>query len=136
MNTNIHGARAMARLAIVLALLVPADARAQQRSFCDSSGRLSGRSIIDTKGNTIYYDHMGRNTGRSVTRGNTTTVYDNMGRQTGNITTKEGHRIIRSDRKAAHGGRTRDHQDAGAAGGAQDDRAGDQSLAGSGAGDM
>ena len=31
---------------------------------------------------------MGRNTGRSVTRGNITTVYDNIGRQTGNITTK------------------------------------------------
>ena len=88
MNTNIDGAKAMARLAIVLALLVPADARAQQRTFYGADGRVSGRSVTDTKGNTIYYDNMGRNTGRSVTRGNTPTVYDKMGRQTGNITTK------------------------------------------------
>ena len=77
-------------IAGIMLLLVSdaAAAQVQQHTFKDKSGRTVGRSVTDTKGNTIYYDNMGRNTGRSVTRGNTTTVYDKMGRQTGNITTK------------------------------------------------
>jgi hypothetical protein len=81
--------KAIASLAIVLASL-PTAALAQQQhqTFRDANGRTLGRSSSDPKGNTIYYDNMGRNTGRSVTHGNRTTVYDQMGRQTGNITTK------------------------------------------------
>jgi hypothetical protein len=87
MNTNIDGAKAMAGLAIVGALLLPTAALAQTKShtFRDASGRAIGRSVTDTKGNATYYDSMGRNTGRSVTSGGTTTVYDQMGRQTGTI---------------------------------------------------
>jgi|SRR5258706_1945650 hypothetical protein len=70
-----------------LLLSLIGSAFAQQRTYQDSMGRNTGRSVT-TGGNTTFYDNMGRNTGRSVTRGNTITVYDNMGRQTGNITTK------------------------------------------------
>ena len=81
--------KAIASLAIVLASL-PTAALAQQQhqTFRDGNGRTLGRSSSDTKGNTIYYDNMGRNTGRSVTHGNSTTAYDQMGRETGNISTK------------------------------------------------
>ena len=48
-------------------------------------GRTTGRSVTDTKGNSTFYDAMGRNTGRSTTNGNTTTTYDNFGRRTGTI---------------------------------------------------
>ena len=41
--------------------------------------------MTDSRGNTTFYDAMGRNTGRSTTNGNTTTVYDNFGRRTGSI---------------------------------------------------
>lgn len=88
MNTNIDGAKAMAGLAIVLALLLSsgaATAQQQNRTYQDSMGRNVGRSVTDTRGNTTFYDAMGRNTGRSVTNGNTTIVYDSMGRQTGTI---------------------------------------------------
>ena len=47
---------------------------------------MSGRSVTDTKGNTIYDDSMGRNSGRSTTSNGTTTTYDQMGRQTGTVT--------------------------------------------------
>ena len=88
MNTNLGGAKALAGLAIVLALLLSsgaATAQQQNRTFQDSMGRNVGRSVTDTRGNTTFYDAMGRNTGRSVTNGNTTIVYDSMGRQTGTI---------------------------------------------------
>ena len=88
MNTNFDGAKAMAGLAIVLALLLSsgaATAQQQNRTYQDSMGRNVGRSVTDTRGNTTFYDAMGRNAGRSVTNGNTTIVYDSMGRQTGTI---------------------------------------------------
>jgi hypothetical protein len=72
---------------MLLLLLMPTAALAQQRTYQDAMGRETGRSVT-TGGNTIYYDSMGRNTGRSVTSGDRTTVDDNMGRPTGNITTK------------------------------------------------
>ncbi len=80
-------------LAIVLALLLPTVALAQQSSnsietFRDASGREIGRSVTDTRGSTTFYDAMGRTTGRSVTSGGTTTTYDQMGRQTGTIRSK------------------------------------------------
>ena len=69
----------------LLALLASDAAMAQHQTFRDANGRTLGRSTTDARGNTTYYDSMGRNTGRSVTRGNTTTIYDSMGRQTGTI---------------------------------------------------
>ena len=42
-------------------------------------------AVTGSKGLATFYDSMGRNTGRSVTNGNTTTVYDNFGRRTGSI---------------------------------------------------
>ena len=84
MNTNFDGAKAMAGLAIVLALLLSSGAAtAQQQTYRDAMGRTVGRSVTDTRGDTTYYDAMGRNTGRSVTSGGTTTIYDQMGRQVG-----------------------------------------------------
>ena len=72
----------------ILALLLmsgTAMAQVQNRSYQDSMGRNTGRSVTDSRGNVTYYDAMGRTTGRSTTNGNTTTVYDQMGRQTGSI---------------------------------------------------
>ena len=57
-------------------------------TFYDSFGRDTGRAATDSRGNTSFYDSMGRNTGRSTTSNGTTTVYDNMGRQTGTIRRK------------------------------------------------
>ena len=74
-------------IAGIMLLLVSdaAAAQVQQHTFKDKSGRTVGRSVTDTKGNTIYYDSMGRNTGRSTTSNGTTTTYDPMGRQTGTV---------------------------------------------------
>jgi len=72
----------------IVALLLmsgTAMAQVQNRTFQDSMGRNTGRSVTDSRGNVTYYDAMGRNTGRSVTNGNSTIVYDQMGRQTGTI---------------------------------------------------
>ena len=60
-------------------------AQVRNRTYQDSMGRTTGRSVTDTRGNTTFYDPMDRQTGRSVTSGGTTTVYDPMGRQTGTI---------------------------------------------------
>ena len=72
---------------IVALLLMSGTAMAQvtNRTFQDSMGRNTGRSVTDSRGNVTYYDAMGRTTGRSTTNGNTTTVYDQMGRQIGTI---------------------------------------------------
>jgi len=73
------------KLFVVLALILASDAAmAQQKTFRNSMGQTTGRSV--TNGNqTTFYDHMGRNTGRAVTNNAGTVVYDNMGRQTGSI---------------------------------------------------
>ena len=65
--------------------LTAALAQQVNRTYQDSMGRNTGRSVTDTRGNTTFYDAIFRNTGRSVTSGNTTTVYDSMGRRTGTI---------------------------------------------------
>ena len=72
----------------ILALLLmsgTAMAQVQNRTYQDSMGRNTGRSVTDSRGSTTFYDPMGRQTGRAVTNGNSTTVYDSMGRQTGTI---------------------------------------------------
>ena len=50
-------------------------------------GREVGRSVTGSRGNTTFYDTMGRNTGRSVSNGNTTITHDQMDLQTVTITT-------------------------------------------------
>lgn len=61
-------------------------AQVENRTFQNSLGQNTGRSVTDSRGNTLYYDRMGQNIGRSSNNGTpTTTFYDNMGRQTGSI---------------------------------------------------
>ena len=80
--------RHMTCLAIVLALLMPTDALAQPRTFYDSSGKVSGRSITGTNGATTYYGADGRVTGRTSTNSQgTTTISGADGRKTGTATT-------------------------------------------------
>ena len=79
--------RAMAGLAIVLALLMPTEVLAQSRTFYDASGRVTGRSITGSNDSTTIYDASGRVTGRTSTSGNQTTIYDASGRNVGRITT-------------------------------------------------
>jgi hypothetical protein len=77
----------IARLAILLLALLPTAALAESRTFYDSDGRLSGRSI--SSGNaTTYYGRDGKVTGRSTTSGNQTTIYGRDGRRIGTVTTK------------------------------------------------
>jgi len=49
-------------------------AQVRNRTYQDSMGRTTGRSVTDTRGNTTFYDPMDRQTERSVTSGGTTTV--------------------------------------------------------------
>ena len=86
-RTHIIGAT---MIAIALALILPTAALAQveHRTFQDSMGRTTGRSVTNSKGNTTFYDAQGRNTGRSVTSNSGTTFFDRMGRTTGSVTTK------------------------------------------------
>ena len=80
--------KALTLTGLVLALLVPTVALAEQRqTFRDANGREVGRAVSDGR-NTVFRDTMGREVGRSVTNGNRVITYDAMGRQTGNITTK------------------------------------------------
>ncbi len=54
----------------------------QERVYRDSMGREVGRS--STRGNaTVYRDSMGRETGRATTNRSGTTFYDAMGRNAG-----------------------------------------------------
>jgi len=72
----------------IVALLLMTDlamAQVQNRTYQDSMGRNTGRSVTDSRGNTTFYDSFGRNTGRSTTNGNKTTTYDSFGRRTGSI---------------------------------------------------
>jgi uncharacterized protein RhaS with RHS repeats len=80
----------MGFIVALLALLASDAAMAQQQhqTFKDANGRTLGRSVTDTRGNTTFYDPMGRQTGRAAVNGNTTTIYDPMGRQTGTIRSK------------------------------------------------
>ena len=76
-------------IAIVLALLLPTAALAQQQreTFRNANGQTIGRSVTDTKGNSTFYNALGQQTGRSVTGSNgTVTFFDASGRQTGSAT--------------------------------------------------
>jgi YD repeat-containing protein len=86
--TRIETWLAMACLAIV-AIFTTA-AHAQQRTFYDSAGRVSGRSTTDSGGATTIYDSSGRVTGRTSTGSDgTTTIYDASGRNVGSVTTSK-----------------------------------------------
>jgi len=76
------GAKAIAGIMLTLMPTV-ALAEPQRQTFKDANGREVGRSVTDTKGNTVFYDAAGRTTGRSVTSNGTTIIYDAMGRQVG-----------------------------------------------------
>jgi hypothetical protein len=58
--------KVMRFIVALLALSVSDAALAQQQhqTFRGANGRTLGRSSTDTRGNTTYYDSMGRNTGR------------------------------------------------------------------------
>ena len=73
---------ASAGLAIA-ALLMATGAKAQQREFYDSSGRVSGREATDSRGNTTLYDASGHVAARTSTSGNQTTIYGADGRRIG-----------------------------------------------------
>jgi len=76
--------KAIASLAIVLALLMSTEGLAQSRTFYGADGRVTGRSTTGSNGATTFYDASGRNTGRSTTDSQgTTTLYDASGRRVG-----------------------------------------------------
>jgi hypothetical protein len=79
------------RFIVVALMLLPTAAMAQQtrETFKDASGRTIGSATTDARGNTVYRDAMGRNTGRSGTSGGTTTFFDNMGRRIGTKESKQ-----------------------------------------------
>jgi hypothetical protein len=72
---------AMSRIALVILLLLlpPADARAQQRQFYDAAGRNAGRAVTDSQGTTTFYDATGTVAARSSPSGNAITTYDAAG---------------------------------------------------------
>lgn len=76
----------LASLTIALALLMPSEVLAQHQTFRDANGREVGRSVTDTKGNTVFYDAAGRVTSRSFTDGNTIIIEDAAGRRIGTAT--------------------------------------------------
>jgi YD repeat-containing protein len=78
----------MKRIVVVLALLLPAPAHAQQQTLYGPDGRVIGRSVTDSQGTTTHYDAAGRRIGSSTTgRDGTVTVYGADGRRVGTSTT-------------------------------------------------
>jgi hypothetical protein len=76
-------------VAIVL-LLVPTAAHAQQRTFYDASGKVSGRAVTDSSGASVFYNASGNVTGRSATDSQgTTRFFDAGGRNFGSVTTSK-----------------------------------------------
>lgn len=69
----------MKRLAIILAL-VASPAAAQQFTTYGPDGRVIGRAVTDSGGQTTYYGPDGRVLSRSVTQGGQTVIYDRDGR--------------------------------------------------------
>jgi YD repeat-containing protein len=54
--------------AMLMMLALPASSTAQsQRTFYDTSGRVSGREVTSSNGSTTIYDANGRVTGRTST---------------------------------------------------------------------
>ena len=75
-------------LLVLLALaMMTGAASAQQRTFYDKRGNVTGRSAIDSSGTVTNYDSRGKVISRESTSGNTTTIYDTSGRNVGRFTT-------------------------------------------------
>jgi len=73
---------------LVLAVLLPATALAQQRTIYGADGKVSGRVATDSQGSTTIYNANGRVVGRTSTDSQgTTTIYGANGRRTGSVTT-------------------------------------------------
>jgi hypothetical protein len=69
------------------ALLMPAEAMAQQRTLYGSDGRVVGRSTTDRQGTVTTYGADGRAVSRETTTRSGTTVYDaRTGNAVGKIT--------------------------------------------------
>jgi YD repeat-containing protein len=79
--------RTQTTLVAALLAILATEASAQQRTFYDSSGRVTGRSSTDSQGSVTNYDARGKVISRETTTGNQTTVYDARGRNVGTFTT-------------------------------------------------
>jgi YD repeat-containing protein len=74
-------------LAIFTLLTAMALAFAQQRTFYDSSGKVTGKIATDSQGSSRIYDPSGKVTGRTATDSQgTTTFYDASGHVIGKAT--------------------------------------------------
>ena len=75
----------MKTITTLLLLVLPSIALAQttQQVIRNPNGQIIGRTVTDPRGNSTFYDPMGRNVGRSTTNNSGTTFYDSSGRQTG-----------------------------------------------------
>jgi hypothetical protein len=66
-------------------LFMISTAFAQQSTFRNSNGQVTGRAVTNSMG-TQYYDASGRNTGRSTTNSTgVTTIYNERGQVQGTI---------------------------------------------------
>jgi YD repeat-containing protein len=61
--------KAIASLAIVLALLMSTEGLAQSRTFYDADGMVTGRSTTGSNGATTFYDASGRRVGATRPQG-------------------------------------------------------------------
>jgi outer membrane biogenesis lipoprotein LolB len=86
MHTDTDAMLRAAVLAIVLALLMPTDAQAQQRTIYGSDGRVQSRTHTDTQGSVTIYGADGKVQSRSsIDSSDTVTIY--FGRaKTGSVT--------------------------------------------------
>jgi hypothetical protein len=76
-------------LALLTLAMMTGAASAQQRTFYDGSGKVSGRTATYSAGTVTNYDSRGRVVTRETTTGNqrTRTIYDAGGRNAGRVTT-------------------------------------------------
>ncbi|MGY4283615.1 YD repeat-containing protein [Bradyrhizobium sp. LM2.7] len=74
-------------LPLLMLAMTTGAASAQQRTFYDSSGKVTGRSTTDRAGTVTNYDARGRVISRESSSGNATTIYDSGGRNVGRFTT-------------------------------------------------
>ena len=77
-------------LVIGIALATASAANAQNRTFYDAAGRVTGKARTDSGGATTFYVPSGFVTGRARTDNNgVTTFYDASGRVTGSARARE-----------------------------------------------
>jgi hypothetical protein len=91
MSTPEEARTAIPACAGTVLLLLAAPANAQQSTFHDAAGRVTGKAHTDSNGVTTFHDAVGRTTGTARTDSNgVTTFHDASGRVTGSIR-REGH---------------------------------------------